>query len=500
MSAIHVSHVSYSYSSAAPVIDDASFDLGPGWTGLVGANGAGKSTLLSLLAGNHPPDTGSVTFVPTGAPAILCEQRVDDRPFAVEGFAALWDRYEVRLRARLNLDAADLERWSTLSPGERKRWQIGAALSATPDVLLLDEPTNHLDGEARSLLLQALGDFAGTGIVVSHDRDVLRTLTTHTLRIHHGRIRLWGGSYETARDAWEAEAADGRQERERLKREQKKTKRRLADQRRTAEEKEAKRLRERREAGIHDLDTRGAVATGRHASGQRAGAREREVTRARLESVTDEVDATVVERLHGGAVTFSADGARKEFLIRFDGPVMTSGGSTLFPADLTVRRSDRIHVAGPNGAGKTTLLNTLVDNAAIPPERMLVLHQETTRQEAIGWLDLVRALPNLEQGRVMSLVSLLGSNPAALLASDLPSPGEARKIALAFGLGTPTWLLVLDEPTNHLDLPSIERLEAALRDYPGALLVVTHDSDLAESVTTAKWIIDRSQGLTIEGG
>ncbi len=69
MSAIHVSHVSYSYSSAVPVIDDASFDLGPGWTGLVGANGAGKSTLLSLLAGNHPPDTGSLTIVPASGNA-----------------------------------------------------------------------------------------------------------------------------------------------------------------------------------------------------------------------------------------------------------------------------------------------------------------------------------------------------------------------------------------------------------------------------------------------
>jgi len=500
MSAVHVSHVSYSYSSAVSVIGDASFDLGPGWTGLVGANGAGKSTLLSLLAGNHPPDTGSITIVPAGSLPVLCEQRVDDLTAAIERLAALWDRDAVRLRARLGLEEADLERWPTLSPGERKRWQIGAALAATPDVLLLDEPTNHLDGEARTVLLEALGDFAGTGIVVSHDRAVLRTLTTHTLRIHRGRVRLWNGSYKTARDSWEAEAIVTQREYECLKREQKKTKRRLADQRRTAMEKDAKRRKEISEAGIHDLDTLGAVATGRHASGQRAGAREREVTRAHLESVTNKIDATTVERAHGGAVAFTGDGARKEFLIRFDGPVTIADGTVLFHADVSVRRGDRIHVAGPNGVGKTTLLDTLIGAAAIPTDRMLVLHQETTRENAIAWLDMVRALPGEDQGRVMSLVSLLGTDPATLLSSDLPSPGEARKVALALGLGTPTWLLVLDEPTNHLDLPSIERLQTALRDYPGAILVVTHDNDLAESVTTTKWVIDRSQGLTVEGG
>jgi len=387
-----------------------------------------------------------------------------------------------------------------LSPGERKRWQIGAALASAPDVLLLDEPTNHLDEGARTLLLEALSDFTGTGIIVSHDREVLRALTTRTLRIHRTRVRLWNGSYATARASWEAEEAATIREKERLKREQKKVSRRLADQRRTAQEKDAKRFKERREAGIHDLDTRGAVATGRHAAGQRAGARAREVTRERLESVTDEMAATSVERSHGGDIGFSSDGARKEFLVRFDGPVAIPDGSTLFCADISVRRNDRIHVAGPNGAGKTTLLDTLVDHTSIPTDRILILRQETTSVEAVEWLDAVRSLPNVEQGRVMSLVSLLGSDPATLLASDRPSPGEARKVALALGLGTSTWLLVLDEPTNHLDLPSIERLEAALCRYPGAILLVTHDNDLAESVTTTKWSLDRPHGLTITDG
>ena len=181
-------------------------------------------------------------------------------------------------------------------------------------------------------------------------------------------------------------------------------------------------------------------------------------------------------------------------------PVTITDGTVLFDADVSVRRGERIHVAGPNGAGKTTLLDTLVGSSSIPLDRMLILRQETTRDDAIEWIDTVRVLPNKKQGKVMSLVSLLGTDPATLLASDLPSPGEVRKVALALGLGTPTWLLVLDEPTNHLDLPSVERLESALRDYPGAILIVTHDDDLADSVTTTRWTIDRSEGLTITKG
>lgn len=496
MSAIHVSHVSFSYSSVARVIDDASFNLGPGWTGLVGANGSGKSTLLDLIAGHHPPDAGTISFVPSTTMPVLCEQRVDEPSAHIGSLAMSWIRDGVRLRARLKLEPDDLNRWPTLSPGERKRWQIAAALARDPDVLLLDEPSNHLDSVARSLLIEVLSDFRGTGIIVSHDRRILRSLTTRTLRIHRGRVELWNGSYESAQRGWEAKSDLAARGRDRLKRERKKTERRLADQRRVAQEKDARRLRERQNAGLRDLDTRGAVATGRHASGQRAGAREREVTRSHLESVSEQLDATTIERTHGGAIGIAGSAAPKAYVLRHTGPVTTPDGTELFAADVAVRRDDRIRVAGPNGSGKTSLLDALLRGASIPSEHMLVLQQETTREQAISWLHAVRTLPSEDRGRVLSLVSLLGSDPAALLASNLPSPGEVRKLALALGIGTDTWLLVLDEPTNHLDLPSIERLEAALRGYQGALVVVTHDDDLAAAVATTTWEIDEDEGLT----
>jgi ATPase subunit of ABC transporter with duplicated ATPase domains len=134
----------------------------------------------------------------------------------------------------------------------------------------------------------------------------------------------------------------------------------------------------------------------------------------------------------------------------------------------------------------------------MPPHRLLHLPQELTREEGVRLLSGLDSLPRDRRGRVLSVVAALGVDPEELLVSGRPSPGEARKLAIALGLGIGAWGMLLDEPTNHLDLPAVERIESALEAYPGALLVVTHDETFATRTTNTKWRLHSGE-LSVEG-
>ncbi|WP_437622175.1 ATP-binding cassette domain-containing protein [Sorangium sp. So ce1151] len=492
MSSLRAHRLSFSYSDASPILTDVDLCLTPGWYGIVGPNGAGKTTLLRLFAGDLAPDAGSLRLEPRGASIAVCPQAVERADAAIRALAEAEGGIARRLRGELLLDPAELGRWATLSPGERKRWQIGAALAAEPDLLLLDEPTNHIDADARALLAGALGGFRGIGACVSHDRELLDALTVGTIRVDRAAAQLYPGGYSAARELWEAEAREREEAHQRLRAEERQLRRRLGEERREQASADAERSVGKRAKGPRDHDARGMIANFRVSSAEARLSRTVGVTRSKLEKVSAEAGTFEFEKAVGRSVFVGYERSPAPWLFVLDAPEVRAGGGgpvLLRDVRLGVGREDRIRIAGPNGGGKTTLVKALLAGARVPAAKVLYVPQELGEAEEAALIAAARRLPPEERGRVMSLVAALGVEPGRLLASARPSPGEARKLMIALGLGQHAWALVLDEPTNHLDLPSIERLERALADYPGALILVTHDRAFGRSCTSTLWTV-----------
>jgi len=414
------------------VLEEVHFRLVPGIYGLVGANGAGKTTLLRLLAGELTPTRGSVRV--TGTVAYVAQE-----------------------------DDATIPR----SAGERRRTAIERALAAQPDVLLLDEPTNHLDDAGRMRVLTALGRFRGIAVVVSHDRALLETVPRAILRVHEGRVRMHDGVYSDAARAWEMQRAEEISAHERARREVRTLERRLVAVRERHASAERSTSSRARMKNARDHDARGSLAKGKAAMGEASAGRLVSVARGELERAKNAVPRIDRDRTLGAHVFATYERAPM--------PVLFHAGG------LKIGRGDRVRIAGPNGAGKTTLLRELLASARPNVvDRTLYLPQEL-RDVA----DLT-AFDSETRGRILSLFAALGSDPERIARRNgrdgTFSPGEARKLALACGLGRHAWALVLDEPTNHFDLPTTERLERALADYPGAIVLVTHDDAFASAI------------------
>ncbi|HEV7556756.1 MAG TPA: ATP-binding cassette domain-containing protein, partial [Kofleriaceae bacterium] len=205
MLSIRIERLSFAYSDRVPLFRDVDLHLGRGFTGVVGENGSGKSTLLRLVGGELAPRSGRVIVGPDDALVAVCPQDLDELCDDAAMLAARSDASAGRWRAILALEDDQLGRWFSLSPGERRRWQLGGALAREPDVLLLDEPTNHIDATCRARVVDALRRFDGIALVISHDRVLLDELTVATLRIHGGAVHLYPGGYSEAKAVWEAD-------------------------------------------------------------------------------------------------------------------------------------------------------------------------------------------------------------------------------------------------------------------------------------------------------
>ena len=381
-----------------------------------------------------------------------------------------------------------VHRWSSLSHGERKRLQVAAALWLEPDLLAVDEPTNHLDADTTACVRDALAAYRGIGLLVSHDRALLDGLCSETLVAHHGAWRHVALSPSEARANIADDDRRARRERDladahvaRLAAE--------AQQRAEAAAQSARRL-SKRGLARGDRDGRGRIdaarLTGKDA---RAGRLARQMAQ-RVTDAESRASALTVERQYRTGIALVTRRSVRRVLADVGPQAMALGPTRRLQLPrLVIGPADRICIAGPNGSGKSTLVRRLVDALAAAGTRIVYVPQECAADEGRALLDDVRARSPEAQGRLMTLVRRLGSDPARLLASAQPSPGEVRKLAIALGLDEGIEAIVLDEPTNHLDLPSIDALEQALADAACALVLVSHDRAFVDRLATTRWVI-----------
>jgi ATPase subunit of ABC transporter with duplicated ATPase domains len=484
----------FSYSDRARILENVQFRLTPGWYGLVGANGMGKTTLARLIAGELRPTTGRLWLEPDNARVIVCQQEVDGLSDDLLQFAHRQDRESCKQRGLLGLQPTSIERWPTLSPGERKRWQMAAALAANPDVLIVDEPTNHLDSDGREYLVKALCRFGGIGIAISHDRELLEILTHATLRIHNAWLDLVPVTYSQARQLWQAATERNAELREQSVTRQQRLQQRIEKANRDKQAAHKNRSARSRMKNIHDHDGSSFAMAGRAANGEASISRRLSVMSAELERLSNQIPEFVVDKTLGRSLFLDYQLAQKPHIVVIDGEDLMAGDQVIVrDVRVSFERDARVHLEGPNGAGKTTLIRALLAHAKAIENHILYLPQEMSPEQIRALKLDALGLPNTERGRIMTMLAALGVDPDRTLASDSLSPGEARKLKLAFGLANHAWALMLDEPTNHLDLPSIERLEQALVAFPGALLIVSHDERFAKSCTNCTWAMRRGR-------
>lgn len=475
---------SFSYpGSPVDLFQSIDFGVSEGWVGVIGSNGAGKTTLLQLACGHLVPQQGQIH---RPASIVYCPQRTDEPMPEFSDFLSATDGDAYRIRGALEVEDDYFARWNTLSHGERKRAQIATCLYLEPELLAVDEPTNHLDAEARERVAEALRRYRGIGLLVSHDRTLLDTLCAHSLFVAPPTVALRGGGYTTAMKELEHEAEAAREARTSARKERRRLEHEAVVRREHLHKAEKKKS--LRGMNPRDSDARAKAYAARNAdSGVRKRVRQIDGRVHRAEANEHSIRVTPQRSL---GIGIHGKASRRNRLLAVAGSSLPLGDTrTLRFPDLLMQPRDRIALVGANGSGKSTLLQHIEEQATVQDRTTVWIPQEITADESARTLRQVRSLRGEELGAVMSWVSLLGSNPAQLLDSELPSPGEIRKLMLALRLEDTPTLVVMDEPTNHMDLPSIECLEAALKEYEGGLLLVSHDQVFLSRLTTLRWEI-----------
>jgi ATPase subunit of ABC transporter with duplicated ATPase domains len=523
---------------AKALFTDLDLVVAPGdVVGLVGVNGAGKSTLLQTLAGALPAEAGEIALSPPSATVGYLPQEAERRPGetvldalarrtgvagaqhvmdeATEALTAgapgADDRYGDALERWLALGGADLAERAeavvaqvapgvaldaptvSLSGGEAARVGLASLLLSRYDVLLLDEPTNDLDLAGLEQLERFVTGLRTGVVLVSHDREFLARTVTRVVELDLAQqlVRVHDGGYEAYLVEREVARRHAREEFEEF-----------ADTKASLEAR-GRMQRNWMAKGVRDSikkskDGDKHIKAHNRASSEKQAAKAKQTERRieRLEVVEEprkewELRMEIAAAPRAGAVVATLRGA-----------VVRRGAFTLGPVDLQVDWGDRVAITGANGSGKSTLLAALLgrlpvdEGAASLGSGVRLGEVDQARGRFLGDEPLASAfgaeVPDLPDAEVRTLLAKFGLRADHVLRpAGTLSPGERTRAALALLQARGVNVLVLDEPTNHLDLAAIEQLEEALADYPGTLLLVTHDRRMLEAVhTTRRFEVD----------
>ncbi len=500
--------------------------------GLVGVNGAGKSTLLRTLGGLVRPEEGSVKLNPPTATVGHLPQEPERRPGesvraflarrtgvtaaqaeldaatdaltagspgADDGYATALDRWLAlggadlddragEVVAELGLTVSLAQPMLSLSGGQAARAGMASLLLSRYDIFLLDEPTNDLDLDGLERLERFVTGLRAGTVLVSHDREFLARTVDRVVELDlaQRQVRTYGGGYESYLEERAVARRHAREDYDEFANTKAALEARGAMQR-SWMEKGVKNARRK----APDNDKVGRKFRSEATEKQASKARQTERMIERLDVVEEprkewELRMEIAAAPRAGAVVATLRGAmvrRAEF--------------TLGPVDLQIDWADKVAITGANGAGKSTLLAALLgrlpldEGAASLGSGVVVGEVDQARKLFLGDLPLAdafaREVPELADADVRTLLAKFGLKAAHVLRSAATlSPGERTRAALALLQARGVNLLVLDEPTNHLDLPAIEQLESALAEYPGTLLLVTHDRRMLDAVETTR--------------
>jgi ATP-binding cassette, subfamily F, member 3 len=493
------------------LLDQASAQITEGAkVGLVGRNGAGKSTLLDLIRGALQPDAGSIELprgyrigflaqeAPGGEANALATVLAADRERAgliaereagpealraaeiearlIEIGAHSAPSRAARILAGLGLDDALQRRpLADLSGGWRMRVALAAILFAEPDLLLLDEPTNHLDLEAALWLERFLRNYRRTLILVSHDRRFLNAVTTVTLHLQHGKLTVYSGGF----DAYLRARTEAARRLDALARQQVLERQRL----------------------------QAFVDRFRYKASKARQAQSRLKALARLEPIILPAEEAPAR------IGFPDPPQLNPPLIALDGVAVgyVPGKPVLSRLDLRLDPDDRIALLGANGNGKTTLARLLAGRLAPTAGHVtrspklacgfFAQHQiEEMRPNESAFDHLSSLMPGEPPEAVRARLGRFGfgQEKAFVAVGDL-SGGERARLNLALVTYEAPALLILDEPTNHLDIETREALVEAINDFPGAVVVVSHDWHLLELVADRLWLVAGGTARPFDG-